>query len=73
MMFIKYIGPYFLGALVKLTTCARVYHVADRISVLFIGQIEFNISESRTLPIKRSACIQVSAISKFVATSLSEN
>ena len=65
---VKCIGPHSLGPigrLVKFTTCARVCHVEDRMSILFIGQMEFNIPQLRTLPIKRSTCIRVAAMSKF--------
>ena len=68
---VKSLGP--IGRLVKFTICARVCHVEDRMSILFIGQMEFNIPQLRTLPIKRSTCIQVAAISNFVAVSLSAN
>ena len=75
-MFIKRRGPHSLGPigrLVKFTICARVCYVEDRMSILFIGQMEFDILQLRTLPIKRLACIPVAAMSKFAATSLSEN
>ena len=73
---VKCIGPHSLGPigrLVKFTICATVCHVEDRMSILFIGQIDFNILQLRTLPIKRSTCIRVAALSKFVAISLSAN
>ena len=73
---VKCIGPHSLGPigrLVKFTIFARVCHVEDRISILFIGQMEFNIPQLRTLPIKRSTCIRVAAMSKFVTIFLSAN
>ena len=75
-MLIKCIGPHTLapiGRLVKFTICERVCHVEDRMSNLFIGQMEFDIPQLRSLPTKRSTCIPVAAMSKFAATSLSEN
>ena len=42
-------------------------------SILFIGQTEFNIPQVHTLPMKRSTCIRVAAMSKFVAAPLSAN
>ena len=42
-------------------------------STLCIGQMEFNIPQLHTLPIKRSTCIRVVAMSKFVAISLLAN
>ena len=41
-MLTKYIGPHSLGpigGLGKFTICARVCHVKNRMSVLFIGQM----------------------------------
>ena len=73
---VKYIDPHSvgpIGRLVKFTICARVCHVEDRMSILFIGQMEFNIPQLRTLPIKRSTCIQVAAMTTFVAVSPSAN
>ena len=73
---VKCIGPHSLGPigrLVKFTICATVCHVEDRMSILFIGQMEFNIPQLHTLPVKRSTCIRVAAMSKFVAMSLSAN
>ena len=73
---VKCIGPHSLGPigrLVKFAICARVFQVEDRMSILFICQMEFDIPQSRTLPIKRSRCIRVAAMSKFVAMTLSAN
>ena len=41
-MLFKHIGPHSLGpigGLVKFTICARICHVEDRMSILFIGQM----------------------------------
>ena len=73
---VKCVGPNSLGPigrLVKFTICAGVCHIEDRMSTLFIGLMGFNIPQLRTLPIKRSTCIRVAALSKFVAISLSAN
>ena len=75
-MLIKCVGPHSLGPvgrLVKFKICARVYHVEDRMSILFIRQMEFDIPQLRTLPVKRSTSIRVAAMSKFAATSLAAN
>ena len=66
---VKCIGPHSLGPvgrLVKFTICVRVYHVEDRVLILFIGRMEFNILQLRSHPIKRSTCIRVAAMSKFL-------
>ena len=47
-MLVTYIGPHFLGTisgLVKFTICTRVYHVEDRMSILFIDQMKLNIPQ----------------------------
>ena len=62
-----------MGGLVKLTMCAKVCHVDERMSILLIGQTEFKIPHSRTRPINRLTWMRVAAISKLVATSTSIN
>ena len=42
-------------------------------SILFIRQMEFDIPQLRTLPVKRSTSIRVAAMSKLAATSLAAN
>ena len=54
--------------IVKLTMCAKVCHVDERMSILLIGQTEFKIAQSRACPINRSTWMRVAAISKLVAT-----
>ena len=47
-MLVKYIVPNSLGpigGLVKFTICAKVCHAEDRLSILFIGQMKFNIPQ----------------------------
>ena len=45
-----YLGP--TGGLVKFTICAKVCHVEDRISILFIIQMEFNTPQVMHLSYK---------------------
>ena len=52
-------GP--IAGLVKLTMCAKVCHVNERMFILLIGQTELKTTQSRTHPINRSTWIQVAA------------
>ena len=56
-------GP--IVGLVKLTMCAKVYHIHERMSILLIGQTEFKIPQLRIRPINRSTWMRVAAITKF--------
>ena len=72
-MLIEYVGPHSLGPIggsVKFIICARVCQVEDRMSILSLCQIEFNIPQ--LVPFQRSAQ-HLFAMSKFVATPLLAN
>ena len=58
------------GGLVKLTMCAEVCHVDERMSILLIVETEFKIPQSRNRPINRSTWIRAAPISKLVAMSV---
>ena len=60
-------GP--TGRLVKLTMCAKVCHVDERMAILLTGQTEFKIPQPRTRPINCSTWMRFAAISKLIATS----
>ena len=70
---IECIDPHSLGprgGLVKFTIRARSCEAKDRISILFIDQMELNIPHLCTLPMNRLTYIRVAPMSKFVGTSL---